>query len=83
MKTSKKEVEAIKKDIESQCDEDFDIWKTWLDSHKDESGNINWSHPDLKEYMKDVWGCPAKKFLGEKLQNSGDTINYKIGKKSY
>lgn len=83
MKTIEEEIKAIKKEIELQCAEGFDTWKTWLDSYKDKNGNIDLSHPDLKEYFKDISGCAAKNFIGEKLQNSGKTINYKISKKSY
>lgn len=55
-----KEFESFLKISDFETDEDFEIWKKWFDSHighLDKNGNIDLSkHPNLMEYLRDVWG---------------------------
>lgn len=62
-------------------DDDFEEWKTWFDSHKDEDGSINLSdHLPLVRHMNNILGMNPKKINMKDLENLGSTINFDVNK---
>ncbi len=60
-------------------DKDFEEWKEWFDSHKDENGIIDLSkHPDLVNYLTRTLGLNTKRIRPEDFSNIGQTINFHI-----
>ncbi len=61
-------------------DEDFEEWKAWFDSHKDENGDIDLSkHPHLVGHLTNTLGLKTKTIDDLDLYNLGSSVNFDSG----
>lgn len=56
--------------------EEFEEWKAWVDSHKNEKGEIDLGkHPEFAQYLIQMFK-PKINFATEWPSNTGERINF-------
>jgi hypothetical protein len=59
-------------------DDEFEEWKAWVDSHKNEKGEIDLSkHPEFAEYLQQMF-APLKRFDTNLLCNTGESVSFSM-----